>query len=258
MTAALPWTLIAAVVFAAIFLFGGSLRPLGSIAPRRAASLAAGAAVAYVFVHLLPELEAARSALLASAGRFSLPLRERTVGLASMLGFAAFYGLEEIMASSPPAPAGAADSGGDRIAPARWAHVGGFGAYAWLVSYLLVKGPEGRAVPLTLYAVAMGLHFFSMAHALEHWHGRFYDRVGSRVLAAMALGGWLCGALLDLPAPALAGLLGFVAGAVIANTMTAELPREKQGRFGYFLIGIGAYTALLLALDRHSSGGDGE
>jgi len=43
-------------------------------------------------------------------------------------------------------------------------------------------------------------------------------------------------------------LFGFVAGAVMMNSMIMELPKEKEGKFGSFLLGGVIYTALILLL----------
>ena len=55
----------AAVLFALTFLFGGRVHPLKAIAldRRGLVSFSAGMSAAYVFVHLMPELHAARGVL---------------------------------------------------------------------------------------------------------------------------------------------------------------------------------------------------
>ena len=52
-------TLCIVVVFAAIFIFGEKLHIGYQTHKRRALSAAGGAAVAYVFIHLLPEMDQA-------------------------------------------------------------------------------------------------------------------------------------------------------------------------------------------------------
>jgi ABC-type sulfate transport system permease subunit len=67
--------LVAALVFSAVFLFGSDALIPGSIRHhrRKVLSFGAGVTIAYVFVHLLPELEAARAALLRNGVRMGLP-----------------------------------------------------------------------------------------------------------------------------------------------------------------------------------------
>jgi hypothetical protein len=46
---------------------------------------------------------------------------------------------------------------------------------------------------------------------------------------------------------ALIALTAFVGGSVILNVLKEELPEDRQSRFGAFLVGAAAYSALLLA-----------
>jgi len=55
-------TFVAALCLAGVFLFGWRLRPHGRRWRRAGISASAGAAVAYVFVHLLPDLAEAAAA----------------------------------------------------------------------------------------------------------------------------------------------------------------------------------------------------
>ena len=94
----------------------------------------------------------------------------------------------------------------------------------------------------------MGLHFLALDHALGREHGNLYARPGRQILAAAVLAGWLCGVLAELSKPVVLTLLGLVSGGVVMNSMIMELPSEKEGRFGAFCAGAGAYAMLLLLI----------
>ena len=234
--------LLAVVVFAAIFLGGGVLHARCS--PRTAISLGAGVSTAYVFVHLLPELSEAGEAFVEATAHMNLPLPELRVYGAALAGFLVFYGLEHLVTWSRESAAGRGD---DREAPPAVVrlHIGGFAAYVGLVSYLMVRGVTGRPAPIALYAVAMGLHFLGVDHALHREHGAAYDRAGRFVMAGAALAGWGVGALFELPRPAVITGLGIVSGGVVMNGMVMELPGEKDGRFWAFVVGAVSYAGLL-------------
>jgi len=241
--------LVSALIFAAIFLFGGALRLPERGHHRSLLSFGAGVSVAYVFVNLFPELESARIVFARSTAYISLPFRDLGVNLAAMVGFLIFYALENMVVWSKT-------SGGKKIwrrtgsgaSPIFWLHILGFAVSVWLVSYLRIRNIDEGTVPLALYTVAMGFHFLAGDYALSREHGRLYNRVGRKVLAASAILGWAVGTLAELPQPGVVILFGFVAGAVIMNSMIMELPREKEGRFGAFLLGGIIYTALILML----------
>jgi len=233
----------AALLFAATFLVGGRLHPPRLLIPdhRTLVSFGAGMSVAYVFVHLMPELHGVR---IAFAERTSLPLRYEGMAIyfLALVGFLGFYGLDHLRAhlrrSSDPGEAGSAFK----------LHVGGFAAYVWLMGYLLVHNLEETSASAALYAVAIAFHFLSVNHAMGDEHGAAYERFGRFVLAGASLLGWGFGLLVALPHSVLALLMAFVSGAIIMNSTIMELPSEKDGRFLPFLAGGLAYGVILIPL----------
>ncbi|MFX0203172.1 MAG: hypothetical protein ACFFCW_44270 [Candidatus Hodarchaeota archaeon] len=242
-------TLAGSVLFMAIFLFGGKLHKPAWILHhhRKALSLGAGVSVAYVFIHLLPELEAAREVFIRITEHRNLPFPEYRVYLSALIGFILFYGLDHMVVWSRKAKEKRPqkEEGGS---PVFWLHIGGFAVYGWLVSYLMVRNIEEEVVPIGLYAVAMGFHFLLLEHSLRHEHVSLFDRAGRYVLAIAPLTGWIMGILTDLPKPMVITLLGFISGAIIMNTLIMELPKEKEGKFWPFLTGGVLYAAILLRL----------
>jgi hypothetical protein len=250
-------TLGVALLFAAVFLAGGSVHRPGRAGRRRFLSFAAGISVGYTFVHVLPGLSRVQAIAAEAPALFRVRFPEYSVYLWAMAGFLIFYGLETLAVRARPAPAATADSAesaenGTRWRP--WVHIGGFALYAWLLTHLLVW--QGRsALALGLYTVAMGLHLFPIADHLSREYAAVYRRRGAPVLALAALAGWASGLMLTIPLHALATLVAVVAGGVIVNAMIAELPKEKEGRYGAFLTGAVVYTALLLVLSHFEKGG---
>ena len=244
----------AAALFAAVFLVGGRLHPLGSLLDRRSTiSFSAGISAAYVFVHLLPELHGVRS-VVTRESPIELPNEGAGIYFVAMIGFLSFYGLEHLRkrlrvpdahhphgAREPAAPHG-------DILPDVLVHIGGFAAYVWLASYLLLHSLEESPADTLLYAAALGVHFLTVEHSLHTEHGAAYERFGRFVLAGMAIAGWATGLVLELPLGIIALLVAFVSGAVVMNSAIMELPTEKDGRFWPFLAGALMYGLILLPL----------
>jgi hypothetical protein len=240
-------TFCIAGLYAAVFVFGERLFTGYRTHKRRALSVAGGAAVAYVFIHLLPELARAGKTFVEITADRPLPLPEYRVYVAALVGFVLFYGLEHVVHWSRHS--GPREEPGDGVRdPILVLHIGGFSLYAGLISYLMVHSIDERAVPVLLYGIAMGLHFLSTGHSLHREHGRMYDVCGRWALALAVLAGWVCGVLVELPKPIVITMLGLVSGGVVMNSMIAELPEEKDGRFVPFSIGAAVYAALLLLL----------
>jgi hypothetical protein len=197
-------------------------------------SVAGGMSVAYVLIHLLPELaENQRLWLEAWPDR---PLRwlDRQVYVAAMLGLMLALGTNYLT------------DGRENSQPRFWINTG------WFTLHNLIVGAVGLhidgVIPLVLALVAFGAHFLVNDHALLMQHPRAYTRYGRWVLASSILVGWLTTAAAQPHIIAVAGLLGLLSGSIILTVIKEELPGERQGRFLMFVIGALVYTALLLAM----------
>jgi hypothetical protein len=239
---------VIAAVFSAVHIFGNKLTFLRST-PRSAwLSAAGGVSVAYVFVHLLPELaehqESFREA--AQAGG-ALARLESHIYVIALLGLAIFYGLDRLARTSAKSEAAAANAGKRYSSGAFWLHLGSFALYNLLIGYLILHREEPDLRGLLTYGLAMGLHFLVNDHALREHHGALYDDVGRWLLAAAPFMGLLLGLALTLPDIAIGALFAFLAGGVVLNVLKEELPEERESRFWVFAAGTAGYATLLLA-----------
>lgn len=218
-------------------------------------SLAGGVSVAYVFVHLLPELAAGQAKVSRAAKDFGLA--ERHVYLIALLGLAAFYGLDRMAKTSRSAREGAAVQDGREAEEAAeaatspgvfWIHIASFAAYNALVGYLLLHREVMTLGALAFFAVAMALHFVVTDYGLNEDHKARYRHVGRWLLAAAVLLGFLVGLATEISEAAVAVLTAFLAGGVILNVLKEEVPSEQRSRFWAFAAGMAGYAALLLTL----------
>ncbi|MDP8911123.1 MAG: hypothetical protein M3M94_03540 [Actinomycetota bacterium] len=205
-------------------------------------SAAGGISVAYVFVHLLPELAHEQAELEEAAGG-AVPFLEQHAYLVALAGLAVFYGVELATRGSLARPSAASSD-----AVTFWLATGSFAVKNAIIGYLLVHRLDDDALALVLFTVAMALHFVVNDVGLRERHGTRYARVGRFVLAAAPLAGVALGFLVEISDPAIAALLAFLAGGVILNVLKEELPSERESRFSAFAAGAAAYSLLLLAL----------
>ncbi|WP_225332949.1 hypothetical protein [Halomicrobium urmianum] len=238
------WPLDAFVVIAAFTLAGvhvvsPAVRFSDETARDRFLSLAGGVSVAYVFVHLLPELHAGTEVVGSDTALLGL-LPERHIYVVALLGFVVFYGLERYVRCHwiPE----------DTEFPTTvfWFHVTSFAAYNALIGYLLVHRELGGAGSVLWFAVAMGMHFFVNDASLRYHHREVYRRIGRWVLAGAVLLGTLAGFGVDVGEQALMVMFAFLAGSVVLNAIKEELPEHRDSRFWSFTVGAGGYTALLV------------
>jgi zinc transporter ZupT len=240
------WAAVAALAFSAIHLFIGRLQFLDVVPRSRWLSGAGGVAVAYVFLHILPELAAHRETLVAAFGVGSLAAEMR-VYLVALGGLVTFYGLER--AANVSRHRSRQQSGEDAVeSRLYWIHIGAFALYNLIIGYLLVHREETGAWSLLTFSVAMALHFVTADFGLRQHHKGRYDHSGRWILTAAVILGWLLAVVTPVPELVLALLFAFLAGGVVLNVLKEELPDERESRFWPFLAGAGAYAALLLAL----------
>lgn len=243
--------LAAAVGLALVHFFAGRLRSVERFPRDRWLSLAGGVSVAYVFLHLLPELAQGQEHLRAAAGTV-LGMAERHVYLAALLGLAVFYGLDRLALASRREYRGEGEGreeGADRTSPGVfWLHMASFTLYNALIGYLLVHRDDDSVGNLALFFVAMALHFAVNDDALREHHKHQYHRAGRWILAAAVLAGWAVGAFTTIAEAAVAVLVAFLAGGIILNVLKEELPDERRSRFWALAAGMAGYTALLLAV----------
>lgn len=232
--------LVAAAALALVHLAGARLVFLDRVPRPAVLSVGGGIAVAYVFVHLLPEL-GAEQARLSDAAEGVLPFVEHHAYLVALAGLVVFYAVEHATVRAKRSEEDAPPAATFRLA------LGTFAVKNVAIGYLLVHRLDDGATGLALFTLAMGLHFLVNDIGLGRNHRERYHRVGRYVLAAAPLVGVAIGEAVVVSEAAIAVLLAFVAGGVILNTLKEELPRERESRLSAFLAGAAAYAALLLA-----------
>ena len=228
---------VAAVALSLTHLFAGRLGVSGRVPRSRWLSIAGGVSVAYVFVHLLPDVGEAAATL--AEHRYLTAFAEHHGYLIALFGFATFYGLEQLARRSNADP--------DEPVPASvgifWIHVTSFAAYNAIIGYLLWDRELGS---LLLFSVAMALHFVVTDDGLRTHHGMTYHRRGRWLLAAAVIGGAVAGFALENVDLLIAVFVPFLAGGVILNVIKEELPSDRESRFWAFAVGAAGYAALLL------------
>lgn len=234
---------LAVVLLATVHLFAGHLRRLNDLQRTRWLSMAGGVSVAYVFVHLLPELARGQEVIAGSDIKL-LDFLEHHAYLLALFGLVGFYGLERMIKQHREQLQDQEQSHSGVF----WLHVGSFAVYNGLIGYLLVHGESDDLTTLTLYCVAMGLHFLVNDFALQSDHKALFSRRGRWVLSAMPLMGWAVGAMTEVSELAVSALTAFIGGSIILNVLKEELSEDRNSRIGAFLFGATGYAALLLIL----------
>lgn len=242
---------LAATLLAAIHVLAGRLRGLDGVPRHALLSAGSGVSIAYVFLHLLPEVAASQEHLGEVARGPLLGLIETHAWLLALAGLVAIYAVEVLArrARRDGAPGarvrGVTEPRRDVVG---WVGVGTYAAYNAVVGYLLVEQARRSTSSLVLFAVAMAVHFVVNDHGLEEHHGDLYRRVGRWVVAAGVLVGVVIASVSHVSEAALGATIAFLGGGIVMNVLKEELPAERQARLAPFLGGAVVYGLLLLAI----------
>lgn len=226
-------SLIAVMFVALVHALSGSLHR-GAVERPRWISAASGLSLAYVFIHVLPELAEVQARWLDERRHRPLIWFESQIYVMALVGVLLSLALGQQMS-------------GARGRPRFALRIGGFALYNMLIGCLALRLES--VVSLVLAAVAFGAHVLVNDHALDVEYGGPYRRVGRWVLSAALLIGWLIGVFWWPPLMVGASLLSLLSGAIIFNVLRDELTPRRTSHVPAFIAGTIGYTVLLLALD---------
>ncbi len=195
--------------------------------------LCAGVAIGYVFLFVLPELADFTAEIIeteSASGEFW----QYRLYLLSLTGLLVYLFIDRL---------GAPD--GRIVHRARLIQGVGFSFYNVLMGYLLSSMPRPGATPVVLATFTLCLHFLGIDHQLRHTHPELFDRQLRWLLALSVCLGWLIGILTDLPQIYSATAIAFVAGSIIVNVMTEELPDRRPASLMAFVVGVLIFATIM-------------
>ncbi|WP_309123827.1 hypothetical protein [Arthrobacter sp.] len=234
-------SLVIALVLAGLHLAAPRIRKLPLVPEGVTGSFAGGLAVAYVFLHLLPEIAEGNEAVgdLLEDTIEVTPLFDLGIFVVALTGFTVFYGLDRLATTRRRRRR--RDSAG-----AYWVHLGAFAFYNTLITYTMALRVETGYLFAILFAIAMGLHFvLTDRHLEEHYPHRFASS-GRLVLAGALLIGWLLSAVFAPTSTVVVAILtALLGGSVLLNVFREELPSNRGSSFPWFLGGLIIYSILL-------------
>lgn len=182
LTPSVVGALAIALVLAGLHLAAPRIRKLPMVPERATGSFAGGLAVAYVFLHLLPEIAAGDEKVGEELSDVlePTPLLELGIFLVALVGFVVFYGLERLAVGSTGRPG--VDARGTHHEPAGvfWLHLGSFMIYNALITYTMALRLRTGIAFAVLFTIAMGLHFVLTDRGLEEHYPRRFERIGRR------------------------------------------------------------------------------
>ncbi len=243
-------------LIALVFLFGGRIRFRDCQRRRWWMSAAGGSSAAFVFVVLLPKLQAAQTTLARVGEDGLLGYLSHHSLLLALVGLLVFWGLERtvvvlvggLMRSLERAPGRSPRSATPLWRPLLYAQAVAFAAYSMLIGYVVAESPRGDYAALGLFSLAMALHCLAMSLSLRHELAEAYEQFERWLLAAAILTGWAVAQVTEVPSWRLALWNSFFAGMIIFYVIRNEIPSPKHAGFVPLLFGAIGYSALALVI----------
>jgi hypothetical protein len=204
-------------------------------------SFSGGVAVAYVFLHMLPELVEYNQPI----GQFLLrhawltPFTELCIYIIALLGFLIYYGFDLL-----------AERYRDESRDNSWEyglHLGMFCLYNFLITYTMSLRAASSMTATIVFTVAMALHFVLTDRKFCRFYALRFNHVGRFILICALLIGWLCSVIFD-PVNVLVSalMLAFLSGSVLLNVFREELP--ATGLTNYYWFGFGSVLVMFILL----------
>lgn len=206
---------------------------------QRWASLGGGAGLAYVFVHLLPELASGGSELSETIGMIPyVPshLVEALLFFVALLGVLVVFSID-VLAKRQTSLSSISS----------WLHLSSFAAINYFYAYSLPSLIGTGIVYGILFTVAIGSHvLLSDRFSVIHHPKRFRQRnrwIGSAALVLGLFNAFLLHPISDLM---LAFATAFLGGGLLMTVFREELPAANSTRLLWFLAGSGGMAILLV------------
>ena len=204
-------------------------------------SFASGVAVAYVFLHMLPDLVEYNKPI----GRFLLhaqwltPFTELLIYIVALFGFLIYYGFDLL--------AERYRDGGHNDGLVYGLHLTMFCLYNFLITYTMSLRALSSITATILFTIAMALHFVLTDRKFCRFYNIQFNHVGRFLLISALLVGWLCSVIFD-PVNVLvaAFMVAFLAGSVLLNVFREELPATGLTSYCWFTFGALIITLILL------------
>lgn len=240
-------SVIVIIGFITVHIFTDAIKFLDQRMTNRLMSLVSGGSIAYVFLHLVPELTHYNKV----AEEASLPSWLEGIDyatyVAALLGIAVFYGINQLREKSEKK--NKQENNLDR--PNKFIfilEIGAFSLYNGLIGYLLSELSGENIAAYAIYFIVFSFHFIANNRILHLTHEDLYTKAGRWILAISVLTGWILYQTTHASDLTLAFLSSFLTGGIVLNILNDELPEESKSSYAAFLIGMVFITVLLQVL----------
>ena len=213
-------------------------------------SFSGGFAVAYVFLHMLPDLVESKDAIgeILHSHFVGSHFVEISVFLLAFLGFMFFFGLKRWCRQE-------SNKSQESVHRSFVVSIASFSLYNVIITFTMPERIMINVMAAGIFTLAVALHMMMIDAEHEAHETNHFNKWGRYVLSGALLFGWLLGVTLgEHHLVTAAFLLSFLAGALLLNVFHYELSEVRDSSFGAFLFGAVCGASILLLVFYIESG----
>lgn len=204
-------------------------------------SFAGGVAVAYVFLHMLPNLVEYNKPIgkLLISHEWLTPFTELVIYIVSLFGFLVYYGFDLLAEKY--------QMQGHKTNYVYGLHLIMFCLYNFLITYTMSLRAQTSIMATLIFTFAMALHFVLTDRKFSRSYPAKFNHNGRFILICALLMGWCCSVIFD-PVNILvaAFMVAFLAGSILLNVFREELSSNRATSYPSFAVGVILISIVLL------------
>ncbi|KOF10643.1 hypothetical protein AC739_08250 [Planococcus glaciei] len=237
-------SLLVIIGFMIVHIFTNGIKRLEKRMTNRLVSLVSGGSIAYVLLHLVPELTHYQDVAHEAALVPWLEKVDYVTYMSALLGVAVFYGINQLSEKSERENRRKENLTRPSVSVFAL-EISAFALYNGLIGYLLQELSGDNIAAYVVYFIVFSFHFIANNRILHLTHEDLYTRIGRWVLAFSVLTGWILYEVTHASDLTLAFMSSFLTGGVVLNILNDELPEERESSFPAFIVGM-IFIAVLL------------
>jgi hypothetical protein len=211
-------------------------------------SFGAGVSVAYVFLHVFPEIGIFQNQLTGHTGTHqSVSFMNQPLYVAALGGLCILYLLDTIEAGFNNEATSVAQRHKYYI-PLFSVRGALYFLYNIMIAYIITQRPGEGLINITLIVIALMLHFFVINVSFHEVYEDLYDKYIRWSAAAGLFLGWSLGLIVDLPDLLIVTVFSLIGGMITYVSLKSELPQTQHKAPLHFIAGASIYALIVLAI----------
>jgi hypothetical protein len=242
-------TLIDIILMSSSHIWSSKVAQFETVKSRGWISFSAGASVAYVFVHVFPEIGIFQQNMLGHTGGHgqAVPFLSQPLYLAALAGLCLSFLLNSIDSRFSEEDSRVL-SQHHHYMKLFWTRAALYGVYNILVAYIVTQRHGEGFLNNLFIAVALIFHFVVINIKFREMYFEFYQKYVSWLAVAGLFLGWILGVAVKLPDAIVSTTFAFIGGMITYVALKSELSETENQAPYYFLAGAFIYSLLILAI----------